>query len=108
MTVELVARRQPDLDQDFANYHVFAGGQIVGRIYLQARSPDQWRWAINSVMIDSTAGAGMAGYAESMEDAQRMLRLAFERWLAWALAIPPSDLKHGPLERNLKAIGVRK
>ena len=48
MTVELGARRQPDLDQDFANYHVFAGGQIVGRIYQQARSPDQWRWAINS------------------------------------------------------------
>jgi hypothetical protein len=25
-------------------------------------------------MIDSTAGAGMTGYAESMEDAQRLLR----------------------------------
>jgi hypothetical protein len=91
-----------------ARPHVYAGSQIVGRIYQQARSPDRWRWAINSVMIDSTAGAGMAGYAESMEDAQRLLRPAFDRWLAWALAIPPSDLKHGPLERNLKAIGVRK
>lgn len=107
MTVELVARRQTDLDQDFANYHVFAGSQIVGRMYQQARSPDRWRWAINSVMIDSTAGAGMAGYAESMEDAQRLLRPAFDRWLAWALAIPESDLKYGPLDKNLRAIGAR-
>ena len=59
-------------------------------------------------MIDSTAGAGMAGYAESMEEAQRLLGLAFDRWLvAWALAIPGSDLKYGPLDRNLKAIGIR-
>jgi hypothetical protein len=41
VNVELVARRQTDLDQDFANYHVFAGSQIVGRIYQQARAPDQ-------------------------------------------------------------------
>jgi hypothetical protein len=71
------------------------------------RSPEQWRWAINSVLIDSTAGAGMAGYAESMEDARSHLRHAFERWLAWALAIPPSDLKYGHLDRNLRAIGLR-
>ena len=107
MTVVLVARRQPDLDQDFANYYVFAGGQIVERIYQQARSPDQWRWAINSVMIDSTAGAGMAGYAASMEEARRLLRQAFDRWFAWALAIPPSDLKYGPLDKNLGTIGMR-
>jgi hypothetical protein len=81
-------RRQTDLDQGYADYHVYAGSQIVGRIYQQARSPDQWRWAINSVMIDGTAGAGMAGYAESMEEAQRLLRPAFDRWLEWAQAIP--------------------
>jgi len=105
VNVELLARRQPDLTQGYSDYHVYAGAQIVGRIY-QA-GPEQWCWAINSVMIDSTAGAGMAGYAESLQEAQRLLRPAFDRWLAWALAIPESDLKHGPLNRNLKAIGVR-
>jgi hypothetical protein len=58
-------------------------------------------------MIDSTAGAGMAGYAESMEDARQMLRPAFDHWLEWALAIPQSDLKYGPLDKNLRAIGAR-
>lgn len=105
MTVELVARRQPDLDQGYPDYQVYAGAQIVGRIYQS--SPTQWCWAINSVMIDSTAGGGMSGYAANMEEAQRRLRPAFDRWLVWALAIPPSDLKYGPLDRNLKAIGMR-
>jgi hypothetical protein len=42
-----------------------------------------------------------------MEEAQQYLRSAFDRWLAWALAIDPADLKHSILDRNLKAIGVR-
>jgi hypothetical protein len=105
VTVVLVARRQPDLDQGFPDYHVYAGGQTVGRIYQSAQ--EQWCWAINCVMIDSTAGGGMSGYAASMEEARRRLRPAFDRWLSWALAIEPSDLKYGPLDRNLRAIGLR-
>jgi hypothetical protein len=103
--IELVARRRPDLDQDYPDYGVYAGEQLVGRIY-QTRE-DQWVWAINTVMIDSSAGAGMAGYAPSMEEAYRSLRSACDRWLSWALAIPQSDLKYGPLDKNLRAIGVR-
>jgi hypothetical protein len=103
--VELVARRRPDLDQGYLDYGVYAGEQLVGRIY-QMRS-DQWTWAINTVMIDATAGAGMSGHAASMSQAQAALRLAFNRWCDWALAMPESDLKYGPLDRNLKAIGLR-
>jgi hypothetical protein len=107
VSVELVARRQPDLDQGHPDYSIYAGAQLVGHIYQQARSPEHWRWAINTVMIDNTAGAGMAGYAPSMEEAHRSQRSAFDRWLSWALATPQSDLKYGPLDKNLRAIGVR-
>lgn len=103
---ELVARRGPDLDQGYPDYSIYAGAQLVGRIY-QARD-DQWNWAINSVMIDATAGAGMSGSARSMSDAQAAFRPAFDRWLQWALAVPEADLKYGPLDRNLKAVGARK
>ena len=58
-------------------------------------------------MFDATTDIQVAGYAASLEDAQSYLRTVFERWLAWALAVPTSDLKYGPLDRNLKAIGVR-
>lgn len=98
MTVELVARRQPDLDQGYADYHVYAGSQIVGRIY-QA-TPAQWCWALNSLMIDSTAGAGMSGYAASMEEARQMLRPAFDRWLTWALAISPTESEIRPARQE--------
>jgi hypothetical protein len=103
--IALVARRQHDLDQGHLDYHVYAGSQLVGRIYEIA--PGHWRWAINSVMFDATTDIQGAGYAASLEDAQSCLRPVFERWLAWALAVPASDLKYGPLDRNLKAIGVR-
>ena len=103
--IALVARRQPDLDQGHLDYHVYAGSQLVGRIYEIA--PGHWKWAINSVMLDATTDIQGGGYAASMEEAQSSLRPSFERWLAWALAVPASDLKFGPLDRNLKAIGVR-
>lgn len=105
MTVELVARRQADLEQGHANYHVYAGEQLVGCIYQQA--PGHWRWAINTVMVDATIGMPLSGYAADMAEAQAHLRPAFERWLEWATAVPESDLKRGPLDRNLRAIGLR-
>ena len=46
--IALVARRQPDLDQGHLDYHVYAGSQLVGRIYEIA--PGHWKWAIKSVM----------------------------------------------------------
>ena len=67
----------------------------------------QWFWGINTVMIDATAGAGMSGYAASLEEAQTRFRPAFDRWLALAVAIPLSDLKRAVIDRNLKAIGLR-
>ena len=59
------------------------------------------------MMFDATTDIRVAGYAATMEEAQSCLRPVFDRWLAWALAVPTSDPKYGPLDRNLKAIGVR-
>ena len=44
-------------------------------------------YRLKEVYLNETAGAGMAGYAESMAEAHRLLRPAFDRWLSWALAI---------------------
>jgi hypothetical protein len=103
--VQLVARRMSDLEQTFPDYGVYAGAQLVGRIY-QSRA-GQWNWAINNITFDATVGRRMSGYATSMAGAQAALLPAFNRWLDWALAIPRKDLKYVPLDRNLKAIGVR-
>ena len=103
--IDLIARRQADLDQGYPDYHVYAGAQLVGRIYQMDAM--QWFWGINTVMIDATAGAGMSGYAASLEEAQTRFRPAFDRWLALAVAIPLSDLKRAVIDRNLKAIGLR-
>ena len=56
-------------------------------------------------MFDATTDIQGGGYAASMEEAQSCLRPVFERWLAWALAVPACE--YGPLDRNLKAVGVR-
>ena len=103
--VRLVARRMSDLDRAYPDYGVYAGPQLVGRIY-QTRS-EQWNWAINSITVDATVGCRMSGYAASMPEAQAALLPAFNRWLEWALAIPRTDFKYAPVDRNLKAIGVR-
>jgi hypothetical protein len=83
--VELVARRQADL-HGRADYFIYAGLQIVGRIYQQ---PDggRWIWSINSITSDATVGERLAGYADSLEEARQNLRNAFERWMTWRLRL---------------------
>lgn len=105
MIVQLIPRRQPDLQQGFRDYHIYAGEQRVGRIYQTHKTG--WWWGINSVMLDMTVGVVLQGYVGTQQEAQKNLRTAFDVWLAWALAMPASDLKFEQIDKNLKAIGVR-
>ena len=77
----------------------------MGRIY-QMHS-ERWFWGVNALVVDSTVGGGMHGYAESLDDAKTKLRSAFERWLVWALAIPQTDLKYPNIAEELEKIGCR-
>ena len=48
MTIELIARRKEDLHNGHPDYYVYAGTQLVGRIYrthLNATA-DQWFWGV--------------------------------------------------------------
>jgi hypothetical protein len=107
--VDLVARRARDLHDGRPDYIIVAGGQVVGRMYLTqlAGAREAWEWAINTVLTDNRIGVPLTGFGEDFGDARRQFRIAFEAWLAWALAIPDGDLKRAHIDRNLKAIGVR-
>jgi hypothetical protein len=103
--IVLVARREKDLQDGQPDYSIWAGEQRVGRIYRKHRSGDRelWFWGINSVICDLTVGASTQGLdATSFEDARARFRKAFDRWLAWALAIPRGDMKYEPVSAQLK------
>ena len=91
--VELIARRQADL-HGRPDYSIYAGAQLVGRIYQQ---PDgRWIWAISSIMSDATVGERLSGYADPLDEAKQHFRNAFEGWLPWALAIKATDRNMTP------------
>ncbi len=52
-------------------------------------------------------GAVMHGHATGIEDAKAKLRAAFEKWLAWAQAMPASDLKYPRVHAELRKMGER-
>lgn len=104
-SIALVPRRRPDLDQGFPDYHIYAGEQLVGRIY--QKNYVLWFWGVTTVMLDSTVGTVLHGFAATHDEAKQRLRTAFDAWLSWAQAMPESDLKHSQIDKNLKAIGVR-
>jgi hypothetical protein len=55
--IELVARREPDLQSGHPDYSVWAGEQRVGRIYQQrSQGREQWFWGRNTVTLDLTVG----------------------------------------------------
>jgi hypothetical protein len=104
--IELIARRQPDLHGGHPDYFVFAGEQLVGRIYQThfTSTSEGWFWGVNGLTVDSTVGAVMHGYALSFRDARAKLRTAFDRWLEWAMAMPAEDLKHCAIAAGLRAM----
>jgi hypothetical protein len=116
VSVEPVARRQPDLDQGYGDYSIYAGAQLVSRIYQQAPSPEHWRWAINTVMIDAPLAPGGLDMLRPWKRLDgrcgRRSTAGFPgRWRyrnPMALAIPQSDLKYGPLDKTLKRLACGK
>ena len=82
--IKLVAKRQEDLHNGHPDYQVYAGSQMVGRIYQThlTATRDQW-WGVNAVTFDTSVGAVMHGNAAGLDDAKTKLRAAFERWLIW-------------------------
>ena len=104
--IELVARRQEDLHQSHLDFHVYAGQQLVGRIYHThfVKTANSWFWGINSVTVDLSVGAVMSGFARDLLDAKVQLRMAFDRWLEWAKAMPKDDLKYPSIAAELKAM----
>lgn len=102
--INLVAKRQEDLHNGHPDYHVYAGRQLVGRIYRTdlTASQHQWLWGVNGVTYDISLGTVMHGYATDLADAKARLRGAFGRWLLWARAIPETDLKHPHIAEELR------
>lgn len=103
--IQLVPRRQPNLQGDYPDYHVYAGEQLVGRIY-QSHNKG-WNWAINSVSFDDTVGWTMHGHTPDMAQAKYCLRLAFDKYLPWALAIGKDDPKFRRVDQDLRRMGAR-
>lgn len=104
--MELIARRVQD--HDFPDFHIFAGEQLVGRIYrYHVTSPvEAWWWGISMICIDATFEHQSKGYTKSFEEARAAFRIAFDQWLAWAQAVKVWDPKRRQIDENLRKIGV--
>lgn len=96
-------RERPD-------YDIFAGEQLVGRIYLThaTSKTESWWWGLNTITFDSSLGPPEVsrGYVDSLPKAQAAFRKGFDLWLEWALAMPSWDLKHKQVRVELKKIGA--
>ena len=81
--VALVAKRQGDHHGGKPDYWVYAGSQLVGRMYLThlTGSSDNWFWGINGLTVDLSVGAVMHGHASGLNDAKAKLRAGFDEWL---------------------------
>jgi hypothetical protein len=104
--IELIAKL--DHSRDRPDYGIFAGPQLVGRIYqhYQASKSESWWWGLNTITFDSTVGDPMTGYTDSLPKAQAAFREAFDRYLEWALALPQWDLKKTAVTAQLKKMGA--
>jgi len=106
--IELVARRQERLSQGYPNFHIYAGSQLVGRIYQTHYTglSQGWFWGINGLTVDLSIGAVMHGYAAGFSEAKTKLRAAFNSWVEWAEAVRKDDLKYSSVAAQLKAMDV--
>ena len=106
--IELVAKRQEDLQGDRPDYHVRAGSRLAGRIHQNTKTlfgSEIWSWGVQGIVTSMEAGQ-MHGSAESFEEAKTRLRTAFDLWLSWALAVPPSHLSYVAIRRDLHDVGA--
>jgi hypothetical protein len=55
--IVLVAKRQEDLQQGKADYLVYAGQQLIGRMYQTNLIHENWFWGVNGLTVDLTVGA---------------------------------------------------
>jgi hypothetical protein len=103
--IDLRTKREADLIAGRTDYSLWAGKQRVGRIYQSSSiAPGDWHWAISTLTLDITFRARTQGYAETFEDAQARARVAFDRWLAWARALPTTDTLYPQVSAELKMI----
>jgi len=96
--IELMPRREPDDVDGAPDYLIYAGDHLVGRIYRHVSRSDfeNWFWGLQGVFTSMEIGR-LHGGAESFDQAEERLRTAFDLWLAWALAAPPSvSTRHPP------------
>jgi hypothetical protein len=96
---DLVPRRQPDTVTGAGpDYSIYASERVVGRVYCRVarRDFEQRFWGVNGVVTSSEIGQ-LHGFAESFDQARTRLRGAFNLWLAWALAAPPSHLSYATI-----------
>jgi hypothetical protein len=100
-----VARRQK-LDDGRQSYLVYAGAQLVGRMYRCHGVQELWFWGVNAVTLDATVAQSMHGFADDLAEAKEKLRTAFDSWMEWALAMPPGDMKYQRISAELKKMDV--
>lgn len=105
--IELIARRQEDLQNGNPDYHVFAGVRLVGRIYkTHMHAVDQWFWGLNGVWSSAEIGIALHGNAIGFEESKTRLRAAFDAWLPWILRIGPEHPSYAAIRTQLKEIGA--
>jgi hypothetical protein len=104
--IDLNSERQENLHGGRPDYRIVAGSMTVGRIYLTMnRDGDQWFWGLNGVV--GNRDAELNGHAADLKSARERLRVAFDKWIAWALSVPPGDLKFSVLDIHLRRMGAR-
>jgi hypothetical protein len=106
--ISLVPRRSGELAGGGEDYAIYAGEQLVGRIYrgTLAKQRESWFWGLNTVFTDGRQGP-MYGQAETRDAARQRLRERFETWLAWALAVPETHPSFGTIDAQVRRIGAR-
>jgi len=67
--IDLVPQRQDNLQGGKPDYLIFAGAQLVGRIYQSHLSGlgESWFWGVNGVTVDMTVQATMHGHATDLQ-----------------------------------------
>jgi hypothetical protein len=73
------------------DYHVMQGEWQIGQIDKRPSligPGDRWLWALNGIPAGIPKEMGIAGIAETLEEAQAALKKTWEEWMAWANLAP--------------------